>query len=406
MAPIIELTDVHKRYRVYRERYRSLKEIFIHRRLGEWEDRWALRGLDLKVEPGETVGLIGSNGAGKSTTLKLIGKILTPDRGEVAVRGRLSALIELGAGFQPDYTGRENVYLNGSILGLSKKEIDRRFDDIVEFAELRDYIDAPTRTYSSGMYMRLGFSVAINVDPEIMLIDEILAVGDEAFQRKCLSWMDSFKARGGTVVFISHGLGQVRQLCQRVAWIQNGGLKAEGDPDEVVDAYLEWVQNRIDEAEERRAAAGARVQPPVTFGPLTLRSGTRSPVAELATGDPLAVEIPFRVHHPLDRTFLRVAIDRTDGTRVLGTATELDSIIGRGGRSIALEIPRLNLLTGAYLVTATIHDSPSEHAAALATCDEPPRFRVRHEGSDQGICYLEHSWITTGIDHPARAGVG
>ncbi|MGH7866291.1 MAG: ABC transporter ATP-binding protein [Candidatus Dormibacteraceae bacterium] len=250
MAGTIVLDEVHKRYRIYKERYRSLKEIVIHRRLGEWEDRWVLRGISLTVPQGTTLGLIGPNGAGKSTALKLMAKILTPDRGEVHINGRLSALIELGAGFQMEYTGRENIYLNASLLGLSRAETKAKFDDIVAFAELEDFIDVPVRTYSSGMYMRLGFSVAIHVDPEVLLIDEILAVGDESFQRKCFGWLRSFQNRGGTIVMVSHSMSMMQELCSQVAWIEQGDLRQLGKPREVIEAYLEQVDGH--EPEERR----------------------------------------------------------------------------------------------------------------------------------------------------------
>jgi ABC-2 type transport system ATP-binding protein len=234
----VRLMDVHKRYRIYQQRYLTLKEVVLHRRFGEWEDRWALRGVSFDVPSGSVLGVIGPNGAGKSTALKLMAQILTPDRGRVEVKGRLSALLELGSGFQTEYTGRENVYLNGSLLGLSAREIKRRFDDIVAFAELEDHIDAPLRTYSSGMAVRLGYAIAMHCDPEVMLLDEVLAVGDEAFQRKCASHIAGFRQRGGTIVLVSHALGTVRSIATTVAWLQDGTIRAAGDPGEVIDAYV------------------------------------------------------------------------------------------------------------------------------------------------------------------------
>jgi ABC-2 type transport system ATP-binding protein len=238
----IALRDVHKRYRVYSRRYRSLKAVVLHRRVGEWEDRWALRGVSLDIKPGTAFGIIGPNGAGKSTTLKLMARILTPDRGIVEVGGRVSALIELGSGFHPDYTGRENVFLNASLLGLSRRETERRFGDIVDFAELEKYIDQPLRTYSSGMALRLGFAIAIHVDAEIMLLDEILAVGDESFQRKCFAHIRQFKAEGGTIVLSSHSMEAIRNVCAEVAWIQDGQVQELGPTADVVDSYLAAVR--------------------------------------------------------------------------------------------------------------------------------------------------------------------
>jgi ABC-2 type transport system ATP-binding protein len=235
--------DVHKSYRVYRQRYVTLKEVVIHRRFGEWEERWAINGVSFDVPAGSVLGVIGPNGAGKSTALRLMARILAPDRGRVEVRGRVSALLELGTGFQPEYTGRENVYLNASLLGLSAREIKKRFNDIVGFAELEDHIDEPLRTYSSGMTVRLGYAIAMQSEPDAMLLDEVLAVGDEAFQRKCLDHIAAFRQGGGTIVLVSHALETVRGIASTVVWLEDGRLKAIGEPNEVIDAYLAEVQN-------------------------------------------------------------------------------------------------------------------------------------------------------------------
>src|SRR6202165_2332247 len=279
----VQFADVHKRYRVYHERYRSLKEIAMKRRFGEWEDRWALSGVNLEIVHGETFGLIGPNGAGKSTALKLMARILGPDRGQVRVLGRLSGLLELSAGFQPEYTGRENVYLNASLLGLSRRDIDARFDRIVEFAELEQYIDAPVRTYSSGMLMRLGFSVAINVEPEIMVVDEILAVGDEAFQLKCYDWLERFQAQGGTGVFVSHNTGQVRPVCSRVAWIMDGRVQYVGSADEAVDRYLAHVRDGGAPDTHLKVVPGTdqSKRPAVELAHVILRDGKGNPANDL-----------------------------------------------------------------------------------------------------------------------------
>ena len=239
--PAVRFEGVDKRYRVYRERYRSLKEVVFHRRFGEWEDRWVLKGINLEIAEGSTFGLIGPNGAGKSTALKLMSRILVPDHGRVTTNGKVAGLLELGAGFQPEYTGRENIYLNSSLLGLNRRQVEDRYQRIVEFSELGDHIEDQLRTYSSGQAMRLGFSVAIHVDAKILLVDETLAVGDESFQRKCFEWLRAFSAGGGTIVLVSHGLAAIKDLCTHVAWIEDGALKKVGDPGEVVDAYLAQV---------------------------------------------------------------------------------------------------------------------------------------------------------------------
>ena len=240
----IRLRQVSVRYRVPTEPVSTLKEHAIRLLQGrrtEYREFWALDGVDLEVRRGEALGIIGRNGAGKSTLLKVVSRILRPTAGQVWVRGTVAPLIELGAGFHPELTGRENVYLNGAMLGFSQAEMQARFEGIVEFAELWDFIDAPLRTYSSGMMTRLGFAVASDVDPDILIIDEVLSVGDEAFQQKCLARMRSFRAKETTILFVSHGLDAVERLCDRAIWIDQGGVRHSGGVRETAEAYLETV---------------------------------------------------------------------------------------------------------------------------------------------------------------------
>ena len=219
MSAAVEVDGVWKNFRLYHERNQSLKASILRGRRARYQEFWALKGVSFEVPAGSTFGVIGSNGSGKSTLLKCLAGILVPDKGRVSHVGRLSALLELGAGFHPELSGRENVFLNGAILGLSKKEIEVRFDDIVDFAGLEQFIDTPVKNYSSGMFVRLGFAVAAHVEPDVLLIDEVLSVGDESFQRKSAERIDQFRRDGRTIVFVSHGLGQVQQLCRTVAWI-------------------------------------------------------------------------------------------------------------------------------------------------------------------------------------------
>ncbi len=240
----VELKGVSKKYRRRRERplATTLKSYFLHDLWRRRDDRneviWALRDVDLRVEAGSTLGIIGRNGSGKSTLLRVISRILKADTGTVSVNGTVAALIELGVGFHPELTGRENVMINGIILGLSKGEIKAKLDEIIDFSELSEYIDDPVRTYSDGMYMRLGFSVAVHVDPEILLVDEILAVGDVAFKRKCMGRMNDVRKRGTTIILVSHDLGTVRSWCDEAAWLHDGVLRMRGRTADVVDAYL------------------------------------------------------------------------------------------------------------------------------------------------------------------------
>ena len=237
----IDVKNITKSFKVYLDRSDNLKDFIIHSNRRKFENREVLKGISFKVKKGEAIGLVGRNGCGKSTTLKLLTRIMYPDTGEIKINGRVSSLIELGAGFHPDMSGRENIYINASIFGLSRKEIDRRVKKIIAFSELEDYIDNPVRTYSSGMYMRLAFSVAINVDADVLLIDEILAVGDANFQAKCFQKLRDIKESGTTIVIVSHALGQIESICERSIWIENGKIKAEGEPRKVHREYLQYM---------------------------------------------------------------------------------------------------------------------------------------------------------------------
>lgn len=234
----IIVEDVYKTFNVYKDKANTIKEKLMFFKRNKKEKREVLKGINLKIKKGEAVALIGVNGSGKSTLLKLMTKIIYPNKGKITTKGKLTSLLELGAGFHPDFSGRENIYFNASIFGLTKKEIDDRLDNIIEFSELGNYIDNPVRTYSSGMYMRLAFSVAINVNADILLIDEILSVGDQHFQEKCFKKMQELKKEGKTMVFVTHSMESVRSLCDRAVWLYEGKIRMDGDTNEVVDEYL------------------------------------------------------------------------------------------------------------------------------------------------------------------------
>lgn len=234
----IEVQDVYKTFNVYLDKANSLKEKMLFWKRNRKEVRQVLKGINLNIKRGEAVALIGVNGSGKSTLLKLMTKIIYPNKGKIIINGKLTSLLELGAGFHPDFSGRENIYFNASIFGLTKKQIDDRLEQIIEFSELRDFIDNPVRTYSSGMFMRLAFAVAINVDADILLVDEILSVGDQHFQEKCINKMKQLKKEGKTMVFVTHSLDSARELCDRAVWLSNGVLKLDGKTDEVIEKYI------------------------------------------------------------------------------------------------------------------------------------------------------------------------
>ena len=242
----IEVNNIKKYFKVYYDKGSTLKDRLSSRVRSKYQRREVLKGISFEVLKGEAIGLIGKNGCGKSTTLKLLTKIMYPDEGSIELNGRVSSLLELGAGFHPDMSGKENIYMNAAVFGLSRKEIDKRVDDIIRFSELKDFIDNPIRTYSSGMYMRLAFSVAINVDADILLIDEILAVGDISFQKKCFEKLKEIKMAGATIVIVSHSLEQIQEICDRTIWIENGVIKEEGNPRKVHEHYLQDMEkNRL-----------------------------------------------------------------------------------------------------------------------------------------------------------------
>ena len=238
----IECKNVYKYFKLNTDKPFTLKERLIHSNKNKKDKRLVLKNIDLTIKPGESVALIGTNGSGKSTLLKLMTKIIYPSKGKIITNGKLTTLLELGAGFHPDFTGRENIYFNASIFGLTRKEIDARIKDIIEFSELKEFIDTPVRTYSSGMYMRLAFSVAINVDADILLIDEILAVGDQHFQEKCFAKLEELKNSDKTIVIVSHSLDAVKKLCNRAVWIYEGDVRMDGNPEKVIEEYLKVCQ--------------------------------------------------------------------------------------------------------------------------------------------------------------------
>jgi len=350
----IAVDGVSKRFRLYHEVNRSLKATIMRRRRVSYEEFWALRDVSLDVPSGETFGLIGENGSGKSTLLKCMARILRADRGTIVVDGKVSALLELGAGFHPELTGRENVFLNASILGLGGKELRRKFDDIVAFAGLERFIDTPVKNYSSGMYVRLGFSVAINVEPDVLLVDEVLAVGDEQFQRKCREKFTDLKAEGRTVVIVSHAMESVRTLCDRVAWLENGVLQSVGRATDVIDNYVGQVDEAPHAETEARWGSGQ-----MRIERIELLDASGTPTHRVGTGDKVTVRLEYSTRQPVDRPVFGVVFTRGDGLQVAGINTSeeyglLDRAEGSG--RVDLDIERLPLLAGTYELTPSIFD--------------------------------------------------
>jgi rfaE bifunctional protein nucleotidyltransferase chain/domain len=416
----IEAHDVRKIYRRYgrRKQFATLKSALLSgslvRDLKPDTVFEALKGVTFEVAKGKTFGIVGRNGSGKSTMLKMIAGIGKPTSGTVRVDGRVSALIELGAGFHPEISGRENVYINGLMLGLSRREIARRFDDIVRFAELEDFIDAPVKTYSSGMYMRLGFAVAINVDPDVLLVDEVLAVGDEAFTHKCLDKFAEFRRRGRTVLLVTHSLDLVTRFCDQAIWLDGGVAKAQGDPKRVIDAYLMEVasgENR--ELSAASSPASHIPNPPDMFQATEGRWGSQEveiTAVDLigASGQPShvfqsgeRVDIRLRVHprSPITDFAFGVGIFNAEGVCCYGTNTMIDGGTASemsGDGEVTFTVDELNLVEGTYKLDVAVHRQdgvPYDYHRLLYT------FRVKSPLKDVGIFRPPHRWAFTGAIH-------
>lgn len=335
----------------------------MNRRRSVSDEFWALQDVSFQVAEGSTFGLIGENGSGKSTMLKCIANILRPDKGSLKVHGKISALLELGAGFHPELSGRENVFLNGAILGLGQKELRKRFDEIVDFAGIGEFIDEPVKNYSSGMYVRLGFSVAINVDPDVLLIDEVLAVGDESFQRKCNEKFAELKASGKTIILVSHGMASVHNLCDRVAWFDHGRIKMIDAARAVVDEYTGNVQiDRQVDAETGNTRWGSGEN---TIERVEILNGFGQSVSRVRSGDPTTIRFHYAMRDPIERPVFGMAIHTLDGTHVTGPNTRDANyfpaeLSGRGHIDLAFD--KLLLLPGTYDLSCSLYDYHCLHA--------------------------------------------
>ena len=434
MGVAIRVSDLNKIYQRYshRKQFRTLKSAILKgnliQELRPDETFTALSGVTFNVRQGSTFAIIGRNGSGKSTLLKLVAGITKPTSGIVQVQGRVSALIELGAGFHPEISGRENVFINGIMLGLSKREIHRLFDDIVEFAELGHFIDAPVKTYSSGMYMRLGFAVAIHVNPDILLIDEVLAVGDEAFVHKCLDKISEFRRRNKTILLVTHSLGLVEKMADEALWLDEGKIQLRGDPKKVVDAYLAQVATRDEEAlaaatakarveaaaapseaDAELEAARREVEPDSAFKREKGRWGSReieitkveitgvdgTPRHVFQTGEPVTIRLHVGTTGTLSDFVFGVAIFNADGVCCYGTNTHIEDFTPEkfsGEGTVSLVLERLELIEGTYFLDVAAHQRdgyPFDYHRALYT------FRVSSRVRDIGIYRPSHRWEFT-----------
>ena len=414
----IEVKNITKSFKVYLDRSNNIKDFIIHGKRRRYENRQVLKGISLEVKKGEAIGLIGHNGCGKSTTLKLLTRIMYPDSGSIEIKGRVSSLIELGAGFHPDMSGRENIFINASIFGLSRKEIEGRVDEIIKFSELEEFIDNPVRTYSSGMYMRLAFAVAINVDAEVLLIDEILAVGDIAFQAKCFNKLKEIKAQGTTIVIVSHSLGQIEQICETSYWIHEGLVKMSGNPREIHPYYLDYMGNKGNGPLDNPAMAEEKKEKEAKGQNGEAKTGEASEEKEddkhfgnqdamikavrlidkdgknkksFAAGESLCIEIDCEAKRTIKDAVFGIGIFSLDDRQIFGTNTSIDDVpfVIEGKKTICCAIDELPLGQGEYKLDVAIHTADGFNYDYWR---DYMRFHVYTTTQEAGLLHMERAW--------------
>ncbi len=390
----IEVRNLKKIYRLYNSPTERLKEIFLRKPFHT--PFVALDGVSFTVPQGETLGIIGENGAGKSTLLKILARTLKPTSGEVKINGRVAALLELGAGFNPELTGEENIYLNAYLLGLTKEEINRRKDEIIDFSELGDFIKRPVKTYSSGMYVRLAFSIATCVDPDILIVDEALAVGDQYFQKKCIDKMMEFKRSGKTIIFCSHALYLVQELCTKTIWLHEGKIEKSGSTAKVINAYNDWI---------REKKSGFKIS---TTNPLQGNGDSEKMVwiddlkvvdkegkerEFFKTGDSISLKLRVGTHEDNNyQGHIGIGINRNDEEPIFGVTTKMDGlepIEFRNGQEIHLTFPKISLLNGQYYIIVAFTD---EHALYPYDIKKTKMFTIENLNGELGIVRIEHHW--------------
>jgi ABC-2 type transport system ATP-binding protein len=388
----VSVENVWKYFRLYHEKNQYLKSTLLRGRRARYDEFWALKGVDFEIPFGSTFGIIGSNGSGKSTLLKCLAGILSPDKGSVSCNGRMAALLELGAGFHPDLSGRENIYLNGAILGMTRSEIDRKLEEIIDFSGLEKFVDTPVKNYSSGMVVRLGFAVATNVDPEILIIDEVLAVGDESFQHRCHEKIESFRQEGRTIILVSHGLMQVAQLCSTVAWLEKGVIQEIGPSYEVIGKYAGQSHDAAPKIEGEIGERWGSHEAEITRAEFVNVDGV--PVHVLKTGEPISLQIDYTAHMPIKEPVFGIRITHLHGTNVWGSNTKRmgfqPATLNNSG-TITLNIPELPILAGTYDLTVALTDQHETYE--YDHWERRVRFDVvQYNSFDEGLIQIEANW--------------
>ena len=407
----IEVENLSKVYKLYDKPSDRLKEALSPVKKCYHKDFYALRDLNFKIKPGETVGFVGKNGSGKSTLLKLLTEVLTPTEGSLKINGKVSALLELGAGFNNEYTGMENIYLNGTIMGYSREEMDKRVDDIVKFADIGEYINQPVKTYSSGMFVRLAFAVAINVEPDILIVDEALAVGDVRFQLKCMDKFLEFKEKGITILYVSHDINSIKRFCTRAIWINEGHLEADGDVDLITDKYLDYLKMLDAQSEEKDDAkdnTGNDAAKSVAEGERDLESTVEiaevvslkimnsrgEETEEIEHGEKVSLTLTYYVNDTtIKNPVVGIALLRLDNLYVCGLNTLLDKVDvpwEKGYNSVTLTYDSFNLVGGGYYFDVAVYDQ-----TASVPFDYRTKYRevfVKMGYIAEGIEILPHKW--------------
>jgi len=390
----IEIKGLGKEFRIYNNPYARFFPFLV--RGQKFQPVWALKDVNIDVAKGSTFGIVGENGAGKSTLLKILAGTTAPTEGFYRLRGSVSCLLELGAGFHHLFSGRENIYMNAAMMGFSRREMDKKYEEIVEFSGLREFIDAPIRTYSSGMVCRLGFSTAIAVDPEVLIVDEILAVGDMEFQKKCVDKIWQFKRSGKTMLFCSHSLYDVRQLCDSAVWIKDGRVRQLGDAVTVTNDYATYEKTLIGREEEVLQGLPGEEARGRANVPLVEKAWIEDPRTgernyKVNPGDPVEVVVEFKNQDPPVDLCVGIGFTRSDSTLCFAHTTQLDGIELRAARGLArLKIPRLNLLAGEFVVFVYLMDGEGVHRYHQYLCDR--NLVVENRTKDVGLFLQEHTW--------------
>jgi ABC-type polysaccharide/polyol phosphate transport system ATPase subunit len=400
----IRIDEVSRRFRVYPKEARTLKELIVSRGRGRGEDVWALSGVSVHAQPGDAVGLVGRNGSGKTTLLKLIAGIIKPTQGRVEVGGRVASLLELGAGFHPEFTGRENIFLNGALLGLSRAQIRERLDEIVDFAGIGHYVDLPVRTYSAGMYMRLGFAVAAHVDADVLLLDEIFAVGDEEFQRKCFGRISQFKQSGGTIVFVSHDAAAVERLCERAVLLHSGTVEFDGPTHEAILRYRSHLARDRD-PEERASGLTEWGSGDARIAEVTLQGADGESRTQFVAGEQLTIRLRVVAERPVPAPVLSFELREWGGALIAGGSHDTAELGWDGAEHVfRFDVDELPVADGRFKLRFGLTSADGAHL--YHWLDDALRLYVIPQERTGGLVRLEGRWSREEIGTPTETQVG